>query len=112
MQEMEILATRLELHDELVEHHLTQRVGRAHSPRDQPHRHIAVARKGRLDDWEIQPHGPEMKFTKYLGHAVNSAPCCSGASTARSALPISDKTLGSFSIRRRDSKARGTSGLL
>mgnify|MGYP001189145668 CR=1 FL=1 len=44
MQEVPIPPPRLELDNEFVEHHFTQRVRCPKTPRNQPHRHIAVAR--------------------------------------------------------------------
>ena len=58
------LPPRLQLHDELVEHHFAQRVRRTQPPRDHAHRHVAVARQRGLNDRKIQPQRADRKFAK------------------------------------------------
>ena len=48
-----ILAGVARLDQELIEHHLAQRVRRPEPPRNHPHRPIAIARQRRLHDGKV-----------------------------------------------------------
>src|SRR6185436_20005577 len=102
VQEVPIPPSRLELNDELIEHHFAQRIWRTVPPSDQPHRHVAVARERSLHDREIQPQGTDVKFAKAVCHTVDSVPHRRNASISATAKSISRNTPRSVSITRRE----------
>ena len=64
VQEMPILAPRLQPDDELIEHHFAKRIRRTETAGDHAHRHIAVAGERRLNDGKIQKQRPNAKFAE------------------------------------------------
>ena len=56
-QIMTCLRASLQRPDERINHHFADRIRRTQLPRDRPHRPVAVAAPGRLDDGEVKGNG-------------------------------------------------------